>query len=77
MFENVGFLGDQKSLPVLEKYAETDPYLLPYIYIYIYIYIYKWYLNAASLNTQHFEVRIKGKEDQPKERSSALLYTSV
>ena len=34
-------------------------------------------LDASLLNTQHNKVRIKGKVEQSKESSSALLYTSV
>ena len=34
-------------------------------------------LDVSLLNTQHYKVRIKGKVEQPKEKSSALLYTSV
>ena len=34
-------------------------------------------LDAALLNTQHYKVRIKGKVEQSRQRSSALLYTSV
>ena len=34
-------------------------------------------LDAALLNTQHYKVRIKGKVEQSKERSSALSYTLV
>ena len=33
-------------------------------------------LDAALLNTQHNKVRIKGKVEQSKERSSTLPYTS-
>ena len=33
--------------------------------------------DAALLNTQHYNVRIKGKVEQSKEKSSALTYTSV
>ena len=33
--------------------------------------------DATLLNTQHYKVRIKGKVQQSKERSSALPYTSV
>ena len=33
--------------------------------------------NAALLNTQHYKIRIKGKVEQSRERSSALLYTSL
>ena len=29
------------------------------------------------LNTQHYKVRIRGKVEQSRERSSALSYTSV
>ena len=29
-------------------------------------------LDATLLNTQHFKIRIKGKVEQPRERSSAL-----
>ena len=34
-------------------------------------------LDTSSLNTQQYKVRIKGKVEQSKERSSAILYTSV
>ena len=34
-------------------------------------------LDTSLLNTQHYKVHIKGKVEQPRERSSALLYTSV
>ena len=34
-------------------------------------------LDDALLNPQHYKVRIKGKVEQSRERSSALLYTSV
>ena len=34
-------------------------------------------LDAALLNTQHYKVKIKGKEEQSRERSSTLSYTSV
>ena len=34
-------------------------------------------LNAILLNTKHYKVRIKGKVEQSRERSSALPYTSV
>ena len=37
----------------------------------------KMVLDAALLNTQQYMVRIKGKVEQSKERSSALPYTSV
>ena len=37
----------------------------------------KMVLDAALINTQHYKVRIKGKVEQSKERSSALPYTSV
>ena len=33
--------------------------------------------DASLLNTQHHKVRIKGKVEQSKERSSALSFTSV
>ena len=33
--------------------------------------------NGTLLNTQHYKERIKAKEEQSKERSSALPYTSV
>ena len=33
--------------------------------------------DAALLNTQHYKVRIKGKVEQSRELSSALLYASV
>ena len=34
-------------------------------------------LNTALLNTQHYEVRIKGKVKQSRKWSSDPLYTSV
>ena len=37
----------------------------------------KWYLIPFMPNTQHYKVQIKGKVEQSRERSSALLYTSV
>ena len=37
----------------------------------------KMILDTALLNTQHYKVRIKGKEELSKEKSSALPYTSV
>ena len=37
----------------------------------------KMVLDAALLNTQHYEVRIKGKMEESRERSSALPYTLV
>ena len=37
----------------------------------------KMVLDTALLNTQHYKVRIKGKVEQSRERSSALPYTSV
>ena len=37
----------------------------------------KMVLDAALLNTQHYKVRIKGKVEQSRERSSALPYASV
>ncbi len=37
----------------------------------------KMVLDASLLNTQHYKVRIKGKVEQPRERSSALPYTLV
>ena len=37
----------------------------------------KMILDASLLNTQHFKVRIKGKVEQSKERSSALPYSLV
>ena len=37
----------------------------------------KMILDTALLNTQHYKVRIKGKVEQSRERSSALPYTSV
>ena len=33
--------------------------------------------DAVLLKTQHYKVRIKGKVEQSRERSSALLYTLV
>ena len=37
----------------------------------------KMVLDAALLNTQHYNVGIKGKVEQSRERSSAFPYTSV
>ena len=37
----------------------------------------KMVLDASLLNTQYYKVRIKGKVEQSRERSSALPYTSV
>ena len=37
----------------------------------------KMVLDAAFLNTQQYKVRIKGKVERYRERSSALPYTSV
>ena len=37
----------------------------------------KMILDAALLNTQYYKVRIKGKVEQSREKSSALPYTSV
>ena len=37
----------------------------------------KMVLDASLLNTQHCKVRIKGKVEQARERSSALPYTLV
>ena len=37
----------------------------------------KMVLDTSLLNTQHYKVRKKGKVEQSKEKSSALLYTSV
>ena len=37
----------------------------------------KMVLDISLLNTQQYEVRIKGKVEQFREKSSALFYTSV
>ena len=37
----------------------------------------KMVLDAALLNTQHYKLRIKGKEEQSREWSNALPYTLV
>ena len=37
----------------------------------------KMVLDAALLKIQHYEIRIKGKVEQSRERSSALLYILV
>ena len=37
----------------------------------------KMILDTPLLNTQQYKVRIKGKVEQSRERSSALPYTSV
>ena len=38
---------------------------------------FKMVLDTYLLNTQHYKVRIKGKVEQSKKRSSVLLYTSL
>ena len=38
---------------------------------------FKMVLDTALLNTQRYKVRIKGKVEQSRERSSALPYTLV
>ena len=37
----------------------------------------KMILDTTLLNTQHYEVRIKGKVEESRERSSVLPYTLV
>ena len=37
----------------------------------------KMVLDTSLLNTQQYKVRIKGKVEQSREKSSALFYTSV
>ena len=37
----------------------------------------KCYFDTTLLNTQDYKVRIKGKEEQPRGRSSSLPYTTV
>ena len=37
----------------------------------------KMVLDTSLLNTQQYKVRIKGKVEQSRERSSTLSYTSV
>ena len=37
----------------------------------------KMVLDATLFNTQHYKVRIKGKMEQSRERSSTLPYNSV
>ena len=37
----------------------------------------KMVLDASLPNTQHYEVRIKGKVEQSRERASVLPYTSA
>ena len=37
----------------------------------------KMVLDATLFNTQHYKVKINGKVEQSRERSSALPYTSV
>ena len=37
----------------------------------------KMVLDVALLRNQHYKVRIKGKVEQSRERTSALPYTSV
>ena len=39
--------------------------------------IQKMVLDASLLSTQHYKVRIKGKVEQSRERSSALPYNLV
>ena len=37
----------------------------------------KMVLDSTLLNTHHYKVRIKGKVEQSREKSSTLPYTSV
>ena len=37
----------------------------------------KMVFDASLLNTQHYNVRIKGKVEQSREKNSALTYTLV
>ena len=37
----------------------------------------KMVIDTFLINTYHYKVRIKGKVEQSKERSSALPYTSI
>ena len=37
----------------------------------------KMLLDTSLINTQHYKIRIKGKVEQSRERSSALPYTLV
>ena len=37
----------------------------------------KMVIDTTLLNTQHYKVRIKGKVEQSRERSSTLSYTLV
>ena len=39
--------------------------------------IQKMVLDASLLNTQHYKVRVKGKVEQSRDRSSALPYSLV
>ena len=39
--------------------------------------LFKMVLDTSLLNTQQYKVRIKGKVEQSRERSSSLPYTSV
>ena len=39
--------------------------------------IFKMVFDTSLLNTLHYKVRIKGKVEQSRERSSTLSYTSV
>ena len=65
------------------SYIYRHIHMLMYIYIYIYIpgrvipKTLKMILDIFLLNTQQYKVRIKGKVEQSRERSSALCYTSV
>ena len=58
---------------ILKDKTLVDFFCLIYIYIYIYIMV----LDSSLLNTQHYKVRIKGKVEHSRERSTALPYTSV
>ena len=42
-----------------------------------YLRLKKWYLIPPCFNTEHYNVPIKGKVEQPRERSSALPYTTI
>ena len=47
-----------------------------YIFICIYLYL-KMVFVTSWLNTQQYKVRIKGKVEHSRERSTTLPYTSV
>ena len=79
-------IGSNNLLQVLEKYSISLDYILHFIPSTFFFLVIpgriipktlKMVLDTSLLNTQQYKVRIKGKVEQFKERSSAFPYTSV